>query len=240
MAGFQFKQFFVAHDRCGMKVGTDSILLGAWAEVRQVRSVLDMGCGSGLLALMLAQRLAVSAADYHICALEIDSAAAQQARENIDQSPWADRIELINQDLADYARQAKPHFDLIISNPPYFAQGVECGSHARQTARYTAGSQGHLDWLLKAQALLNPQGRIAFVLPYAEGETLLRQLHQTALYCSKRVEIITKTAKPPQRLLLEFRLLESAVQHAQITIYQADNQYHPEFIALTRDFYLKF
>lgn len=245
MAGFQFKQFFVAHDRCGMKVGTDSILLGAWVDIVHVRSVLDMGCGSGLLSLMLAQRLAVVADDYRICALEIEPVAARQAQDNIDRSPWANNIELINQDLNKYAQQAMTHFDLILSNPPYFSLGVACGSHERQVARYMADQNGHLLWLLNAENLLNPQGKIAFVLPYLAGELVLQQLKQTALYCSKRIEVVTKMGKMPQRLLLEFALRSSAVEGenmetGEIVIYQPDNQYHADFIALTQDFYLMF
>ncbi|TNH05604.1 tRNA1(Val) (adenine(37)-N6)-methyltransferase [Testudinibacter sp. TR-2022] len=244
MSAFQFKQFAVAHDRCAMKVGTDSILLGAWAETAQVRSVLDIGCGSGLLALMLAQRLAQQGEDYHITALEIDSAAARQAAQNIRQSMWASQMEVINHDLFEYARQVKPHFDLIIANPPYFNGGVECRDAQRQTARYMA-QQGHLAWLLAAQGMLNPRGKIAWVLPYDMARSLQQQLSKTALYCAKWVEVITKQGKAPQRVLLEFRLLpESAVppqtERSEITIYQADNQYHPDFINLTKAFYLKF
>ncbi|TNH04855.1 methyltransferase [Testudinibacter sp. TR-2022] len=244
MSVFRFKQFAVAHDRCAMKVGTDSILLGAWAEIVQVRSLLDIGCGSGLLALMLAQRLAQQGEDYHITALEIDSVAARQAAQNVRQSMWAPRIEVINHDLFDYVRQVKPHFDLIIANPPYFHSGVECRDSQRQTARYIA-QQGHLAWLLAAQGMLNPRGKIAWVLPYDMARSLQQQLSKTALYCAKWVDVITKQGKAPQRVLLEFRLLpESAVkpqtERSEIMIYQADNQYHPDFINLTNAFYLKF
>ncbi|KGQ70336.1 tRNA (adenine-N6)-methyltransferase [Chelonobacter oris] len=240
MQPFQFKQFSVAHDRCAMKVGTDSILLGAWANIAQVRSVLDMGCGSGLLALMLAQRLAENNTNYRIAALEIDPAAAQQAQRNSRNSPWADKIDVVNQDLADYVLQARAHFDLIIANPPYFAQGVGCRNPERQTARYLGAAQGHLLWLSAAQDLLNSAGKIAFVLPYAAGENLLAQLDQTALYCTKKTAVITKHGKAAQRLLLEFGLIESEVAVDEIVVYQADNRYHPDFIALTRAFYLKF
>lgn len=227
-----------------MKVGTDSILLGAWAQIGQVRSVLDMGCGSGLLALMLAQRLAEKSIDYQISALELDPMAAQQAQQNVTQSPWAQWIDVLNQDLFAYAEAEKPHFDLIISNPPYFNIGVDCRDAERQTARYMA-ENGHLAWLLAAQNMLNPNGKIAWVLPYAMAQHLLQQLAQTALYCAKWCEVITKQGKAPQRVLLEFRLFDQIAVQAQterseIVIYQADNHYHPNFIALTKAFYLKF
>ena len=151
MAGFQFKQFSVRHDRCAMKVGTDSILLGAWANIDQVRSVLDMGCGSGLLALMIAQRLTQrlteSDSDYQITAIEIELNAAQQAKENAQQSPWAQRIRVVNRDLITFAANGQLRFDLIIANPPYFETGVDCRDDMRETARYINTSSGHLQWL---------------------------------------------------------------------------------------------
>ncbi|SMB90431.1 tRNA1Val (adenine37-N6)-methyltransferase [Pasteurella testudinis DSM 23072] len=249
MSGFQFKQFNVQHDHCAMKVGTDSILLGAWVALAQVRSVLDMGCGSGLLALMAAQRLSQHYAseqdkNYRISAIEIDPAAAQQAQQNVRRSKWADKIQVVQQDLTAFAADTNARFDLIVANPPYFAAGVACRDLTRQTARYATPENSHLHWLQLAQKMLNPNGRIAFVLPFEAAEQLLQQLEHTALCCTKRTEVITKQGKPPQRLLVEFRLAKSAVRpltvNEQITIYQRDNRYHQDFIDLTKAFYLKF
>lgn len=119
--GFTFKQFFVAHDRCAMKVGTDGILLGAWAPVAGVKRCLDIGSGSGLLALMLAQRTDDSVM---IDAVELESEAAAQAQENIAQSPWAERINIHTADIQQWITQQAARFDLIISNPPYYQQGL--------------------------------------------------------------------------------------------------------------------
>lgn len=132
--GFTFKQFFVAHDRCAMKVGTDGILLGAWAPVAGVKRCLDIGAGSGLLALMLAQRTDDSVM---IDAVELESEAAAQAQENINQSPWAERINVHTADILQWITQQTVRFDLIISNPPYYQQGVECATSQREQARYT-------------------------------------------------------------------------------------------------------
>ena len=144
--GFRFKQFQVNHDRCAMKVGTDGILLGAWADVTQAKQILDLGCGSGLIALMLAQR---SSAESKICAVEIDPAAAQQARENTLASPWKDKIQVYRQDIDSFCAQVESHFDLIVANPPYFEAGVACRDDERNTARYF--TQSHLHWLETAQ-----------------------------------------------------------------------------------------
>jgi tRNA1Val (adenine37-N6)-methyltransferase len=133
--GFTFKQFFVAHDRCAMKVGTDAILLGAWAPVAGVKRILDIGSGSGLIALMLAQR---TPSPVNIDAVELEPQAALQAQENVQQSPWPERIQIHQQDIADWAEQCDKRYSLIVSNPPYFAPGVACSTAARDSARATA------------------------------------------------------------------------------------------------------
>lgn len=132
--GFTFKQFFVAHDRCAMKVGTDGILLGAWAPVAGVKRITDIGTGSGLLALMLAQR---TDENVIIDAVELDVDAAQQAQENIAQSPWMHRVNVHTEDVQQWVPRQTVRFDLIISNPPYYEQGVECATPQREQARYT-------------------------------------------------------------------------------------------------------
>src|SRR5699024_1890948 len=132
--GFTFKQFFVAHDRCAMKVGTDGVLLGAWAPVDGVQSVLDIGSGSGLIALMLAQRNTKLRVD----AVELDSDAAVQAQGNFTESPWAERLHVINQDIVSYSQLHSVQYDLIVSNPPYFEPAVACRDEKRDQARYTA------------------------------------------------------------------------------------------------------
>ena len=128
---FQFKQFTVWHDQCAMKVGTDGVLLGAWASVERARRILDIGTGTGLVALMLAQR---SLLDAKIVALEIDEAAAGQARENVARSPWQERIEVVQADFKKYRSSDK--FDVIVSNPPYFVDSLECPDRQRAAARH--------------------------------------------------------------------------------------------------------
>ncbi|OOF36225.1 tRNA1(Val) (adenine(37)-N6)-methyltransferase [Rodentibacter heidelbergensis] len=232
MSRFTFKQFHINQQHCAMKVGTDSILLGAWADVEQAKKVLDMGCGSGLLALMLAQR---SSADCFISAVELDPNAAQQARENIAHSPWLERINLIQTDVRDFLHTTSETFDLIVANPPYFEQGVECKNEERSLARYT--KQSHLDWLNWAAERLSEKGKISFVLPYEAAKNLEKL---TALYCLKQTEIITKIGKSPQRMLITFSKQSQPFVHDKIVIYDEENRYTKEFIELTKDFYLKF
>lgn len=231
--GFTFKQFHINHDRCAMKVGTDGILLGAWADVTSARSVLDLGTGSGLIALMLAQR---SDENAEIHGVERDPAAAWQARENFNASPWAHRLHLHCADIADFARKCGQKFDNIVANPPYFSPGVNCRNHERDAARYTA-ALSHEEWLRIASSLLTEQGTIHFVLPAEQGKTLKKL---TALYCVRQCDVTTKQGKAPQRMLLSFMKRKKETEQSELTIYDEKNRYTLEFIQLTREFYLKF
>ena len=147
--GFQFQQFFVAHDRCAMKVNTDGILLGAIAVVHLVRSILVFCTCSGLVSLMLAQR---STADCQIIGVELDADAAMQARDNVRQSPWANRIEIVEQDVMQLALGYS--FDLIVSNPPYFPHSLASRSQQRDLARSAVNP--HIKWLAVANSCLSP------------------------------------------------------------------------------------
>ncbi|MDQ8590403.1 tRNA1(Val) (adenine(37)-N6)-methyltransferase, partial [Klebsiella aerogenes] len=132
--GFTFKQFFVAHDRCAMKVGTDGILLGAWAPIAQVKHVLDIGTGSGLLALMLAQRTANSV---QLDAVELDEEAATQARDNVAASNWPGRIAVYQAPIQQWQPQPPRRYELIVSNPPCFAECVPWPTSQREQTLYT-------------------------------------------------------------------------------------------------------
>ena len=128
MSGFTFKQFHINQDSCAMKVGTDSILLGAWTDVKHCKNILDMGSGTGLLALMLAQRTEEKC---QIQAVELDPIAAKQAQENINDSVWKNRIQLIQTDIQHFLQTTEQTFDLIVANPPYFEQGIACKNEGR-------------------------------------------------------------------------------------------------------------
>lgn len=231
--GFTFKQFHVKHDRCAMKVGTDGILLGAWADIAQADSILDLGTGTGLIALMLAQR---TRAEVQISAVELDADAFTQAQENVQASPWFEKIKLYHQDIKQFSQQCGQKFDLIVANPPYFTQGVQCASQARNLARYT-NEKTHSDWLDIAFNCLAPQGKIQFILLFEAGKTLQKP---TALYCIECCEVVTKQGKKPQLVLLTFSPTEQPCKESQFLIYDEHNRYHSDFIHLTKAFYLKF
>ncbi|MBA5238764.1 tRNA1(Val) (adenine(37)-N6)-methyltransferase [Pectobacterium aroidearum] len=232
--GFTFKQFFVAHDRCAMKVGTDGILLGAWAPLSSVTRILDIGSGSGLLALMLAQR---SDAHVRIDAVELDSAASQQAKENISASPWADRIAVYAEDIIDFADTRSADYSLIISNPPYFPPGIACGSAEREQARYTT-LLTHEALLRCAHQLLMPDGLFCVVLPVQVAEKFIPLALQHNWYVHQQLRVSEQEDKPAHRVLLALSRQEKECVNASLVIRDEERRYSTAFQQLTKDFYL--
>lgn len=232
--GFTFKQFFAAHDRCAMKVGTDGVLLGAWAPVIPAGRVLDIGTGCGLIALMLAQR---TGAGVVIEALELDEQAAAQAKENCARSPWPDRLRVINDDIVAYAGSASVRYDLIVSNPPYFPAGVPCRDNVRAQARYTE-TLNHEQLLSAAWRLLAPQGLFALVLPFTLGEHLIALARQHRWFLRYRCDVADQPGRPPHRLLLGFSPAAGECCRSTLRLREENRQYSAQYRDLTRDFYL--
>lgn len=230
--GFQFKQFFIAHDKCAMKVNTDGILLGAIADIRHKRQILDLGTGTGLVAIMLAQR---TDENTQISALELEPNAYRQAVENCRNSAFSHRLQVCPGDVLDYDFNRK--FDLIVSNPPYFSDSLASRSHERDLAR--AAIQSHLDWLLQARKWLAEQGEITFILPFDAAEKLLEQSKTSGLFCTKICKIITKQGQQAKRMILSFSAEKRPLTMQELVIYDADNHYTEAFKQLTKAFYLK-
>lgn len=233
--GFQFKQFSVYQDRCAMKVGTDGVLLGAWVDVANAKNTLDIGTGTGLIALMMAQR-SVSTL---ITAIEIDSEAACQATENVLNSPWKDRIEVVNADLLDF--NCSKRYDVIVSNPPYFSQSLPSPNKQRTLARHN----DHLTYsalIQKVATLLSENGRFSVIIPYDHKDEFIQLASQSRLYLQRIVAVKTTPTSVFRRVLLEFSFVESIVEQLKVEellIERERHQYSIEYINLTKDFYLK-
>ncbi len=233
-AGFQCKKFYVAHDQCAMKVGTDGLLLGAFAPVPPPGSaILDIGTGSGLISLMLAQRTAGANA---IDAAELDSAAAQQAAANVANSPWPGSIRLIKGDILTY--QTDKRYRLIVSNPPFFQQAVPARDAKRHQARHS-DSLPFAALLHKAAELLADNGCFSLILPVTSAEPFMALALQHGWFLAQQCAVRTTPAKPVQRLLLSWQREAGRCQHSQLTI-QNSHGYTPEYKQLLRDFYLAF
>lgn len=228
---FSFKQFTVYHDRCAMKVGTDGVLLGAWTDVMSARHILDIGTGTGLISLMLAQR-----SDALIKAIDIDPDAVEQARGNAAASPWKDRIEVEQQDVCRYTTDIC--FDVIVSNPPYFVNSLKSPDGQRNTARHTDGLD--FEKLVGAAArMLHPEGAFSVIIP-ADGMELFQEIAAShKLHLSRRTMIHTKPDAEPKRVLLAFKPCPGSCINNCLTIELARHVYSDEYIALTKDFYLR-
>ena len=230
---FSFKRFTVWHDQCAMKVGTDGALLGAWATVSpQDRFVLDIGTGSGLIALMLAQR-----SEALIDAIDIDGPACQQAATNVARSPFAGRIEVHHCPLSNYQSKERK-YDLIVSNPPYFIQSLRCPDATRSQARH-ADSLSLPTLLRESLRLLASTGRLALVLPFDQRAILLEEADRTGLHLLRETQVSTRQGTPPKRLLVELGKRIVTPVCSQLAIEDEAHRYTPEFIALEQPFYLK-
>lgn len=230
---FQFKKFTVWHDRCAMKVGTDGVLLGAWADTQEVGRMLDVGTGTGLIALMAAQRSTAS-----IDAIDIDEAACLQAVENVRNSPFAGRISVLPTSLAAYRRATVARYDLIVSNPPYFTDSLKCPDTQRALARHTDSLPLH-ELVRDCQALLTGNGRLALILPYDQKDHLLKCCVEERLFVSKETAVIPLPGARPKRYLVELSRIPVAIPvTTSLTIEIERHRYTSEFIHLVKPFYL--
>ena len=215
-----------------MKVGTDGVLLGAWApECIAGGRILDIGTGTGVMAIMAAQRNPSA----RIVGVEIDDMSALQARENAEASPWADRVEIVNADIRSY--EAAAPFDLVISNPPYFVDSLKSPDSGRTTARHTV-SLDFGELMSAVERLLAPDGRFAVIVP---AEAVSRVVASGCLAWRRRCDVRSKPSAGPIRTMMEFAAgYCGAPEFSELTIGDGKGGYTAEYVALTRDFYLKF
>ncbi|MDE6623551.1 MAG: methyltransferase [Alistipes sp.] len=232
---FRFKQFAICQECSPMKVGTDGVLLGAWTSAGpEVRRILDIGTGTGLIALMMAQRVP----DAEITGVDVEPVA--EARANADASPWGARIRFEQCPVQEFAA-AEP-FDLIVSNPPFFVDSLVCPDAGRTAARH-AVLLPYADLCASVVRLLAPDGRFAAVLPVAEAARFLA-IARGRLRLVRRTDVRTTPRRAPKRVLLEFAHAATdaaAPVCSELVIGTGEHEcYTPEYRALTRDFYLKF
>jgi len=236
MSSFQFKQFTIQQDKCAMKVGTDGVLIGAWAPVNhQPYSILDIGAGTGLIALMLAQRSNAEQID----ALEIDDAAFEQATDNFENSPWADRLFCYHAGLHEFMEEPEDEYDLIVSNPPFYSEAFFSGDEQRDKARFTA-SLPFEDLVEAAALLLSEDGIFAVILPFKEEEKFIALAKEFDLFPVKITRVKGTPSSETKRSLLAFsRDVTITPLEDELIIEITRHTYTPEYIALTNDFYLK-
>ena len=219
-----------------MKVGTDGVLLGSWTPINNNPfSILDIGAGTGIIALMLAQRSHAEQID----ALEIDEDAYEQAVENFENSPWGDRLFCFHAGLDEFVEEPEDEYDLIVSNPPFYAEDYRSNSEQRDLARFQDAMP--FDELIEAAALLlSENGIFAVIIPHKEEENFLALAAPYELYPLKITRVKGTPTTEIKRSLLAFSRNENLnFPVDELIIETARHQYTPEYITLTKDFYLK-
>ncbi|WP_348799102.1 tRNA1(Val) (adenine(37)-N6)-methyltransferase [Flavobacterium adhaerens] len=236
MSKFQFKQFTIEQDRCAMKIGTDGVLLGAWTPIENNPfNILDIGTGTGIIALMLAQRSHAEQID----ALEIDDAAYEQATDNFENSPWNDRLFCFHAGLDEFVEEPEDKYDLILSNPPFYSEDYKTDNEQRDLARFQDAMP--FDELIEAAALLlSENGVFSVIIPFKEEENFLSLTKEYELYPLKITRVKGTPTSEIKRSLLAFcRNEKTDFPIDELIIETKRHHYTTEYIALTKDFYLK-
>lgn len=232
---FQFKQFTINQDRCAMKVGTDGVLLGAWAPIdNQPFSVLDIGAGTGILSLMLAQRTNAEQID----AIEIDENAYEQCVENFEESPWSDRLFCFHAGLDEFMEEPEDLYDLIVSNPPFYSEDYKTENEQRDLARFQ-DALPFSDLIEAAHLLLSENGVFAVIIPFKEEQRFIDLAKDFDLFPFKITRVKGTPTTETKRSLIAFSFAEKTTETNELIIETARHQYTDDYIALTKDFYLK-
>ena len=232
---FQFKQFKIHQDQAAMKVGTDGVLLGAWTQISDtVNSILDIGSGTGLISLMMAQRSYVE----NIDAVELNEEAYIQTVENFEQSDWGDRLFCYHASFQEFANEVDEKYDLIISNPPFYTSTYKELSEDRAMARHSE-SLTYKELLKGASKLLSKQGSCAFIIPHDEEVNFINVAGKYNLYPNKITRVRGTESSLIKRSLLQFSFYEKSIEIDELVIEIDRHIYTQEYIELVQDFYLK-
>ena len=232
---FKFKQFTIDQDKCAMKIGTDGILLGAWTPVSDnTISILDIGAGTGILSLMLAQRSNAQ----NIEAIEIDADAYEQCAENFENSNWADRLFCYHASLLEFVEEVDDKFDLIICNPPFYSEDYKTENESRDLARFNDAMP--FEHLVFAVAnLLSSNGIFSIIIPNKEEEKFIDLASKYKLFSNRILRVKGNPKSEIKRNLLEFSFTKNETHTSELIIETARHQYTDDYIQLTKDFYLK-
>lgn len=234
---FKFKQFEIFHDKCAMKVGTDGVLLGAWVSVSDCNKILDVGTGTGLIAMMIAQRNRTA----KICAIEIDNDASLQAIENVSRSDFASQISILNVPFNDFVNQTDQIFDHIVCNPPYFSKSLHSPNYARTRARHNI-DLSVIELIENSKTIMHPSSKLSVVFPFQEWDLVEKSIKENNWKISRRLDVFSTTkSQQPKRILLELTAINNLIVPVfeSLCIEKERHVYTEEYIGLTKDFYLK-
>ncbi len=233
---FRFKQFEVRQDLCTMKVNSDGVLLGAWANVDGADSILDIGAGSGVVGLMLAQKRP----DASIVGVEIDDCSCRQAEINFDNSPWSKNLSVVESGIQEYGKNTDRKFDHIVSNPPFFSGGTLSDNQPKNIVRHTV-KMSHGDLLLAIRRLLADDGRCSIILPILEGMRFIEIVERYSFFITRRTLMRPRVDKPLERILFEFsKKQHPEVDEVELVMYKGNSkEYTDDYKAITKEYYLK-
>ena len=232
---FIFKNFTVKQDKCAMKIGTDGVLLGAWTSIdKNPFSILDIGAGTGVLALMFAQRSDAEVID----ALEIDDHAYEQCVENFENSDWSDRLFCYHASLEEFVEEIEDTYDLIVCNPPFYSEDYKTENTQRDLARFQdAMPFEHL--LESVSQLLSDEGIFSVIIPFKEEQNFIELAKKANLFPNRILNIKGNSTSKIKRSLMEFSFIKKDLEIENLIIETERHQYTEDYINLTKDFYLK-
>ena len=238
MKPFRFKEFTIHQDKSAMKIGTDAVLLGAWCSINHYPdTVLDVGSGTGIIGLMLAQRTNAMTVD----AVEIDEAAYEQTVENFEQSDWGDRLFCYNASFQEFAQELSEEedvYELIVANPPFYTDTYETENNSRNKARFTS-SLSFQDLLIGVKSILAENGLFSVIIPCKEEANFVALAEEIGLFLTRVCRVKGNEKSEIVRSLLEFSFITKDIQEEQLVIEKERHQYFDAYIDLTKDFYLK-
>jgi len=233
---FAFKKFSVNQDKTAMKIGTDAVLLGAWCPIdNHPNTILDIGTGSGIIALMLAQRTEAQQID----ALEIEENAYEQAVDNFENSPWSDRLFCFHAGLDEFVDDPEVEYDLIVSNPPFYVEDYKTSNAQRDLARFQ-DAMPFEDLVAAVDLLLSENGVFAVIIPFKEEERFIDLCAEMELFPTKITRVKGAHNRPIVRSLMAFKRFELTTLTADELVIEINrHEYTDAYIELTKDFYLK-
>lgn len=232
---FKFKEFTIHQEKCAMKIGTDGVLLGAWASLtHSPNSILDIGTGTGVIVLQLAQRSNAELID----ALELDANAYEQAVENFENSDWGDRLFCYHASLQEFAEEIDESYDLIVSNPPFYNDAYKTDDTARNNARFTS-SLSFDELVDSVSKLLSDTGIFSVIIPFKEENNFVKLAKEKNLYPARICRVRGTPNSATKRSLLEFSFHKCEPTIKELIIETSRHQYTKEYISLVKDFYLK-
>jgi len=229
---FKFKQFTIWHDKTAMKVGTDGVLLGAWTQNNNPKKILDIGTGTGLIAIMIAQRI-----DAEITAIELDTDAYLQAKQNTRLCKWKNKISVKNISFQEFYQENKINFDLIVCNPPFFENSLKSPNKQRQLSRHTNWLP--FEVLIEGVAqIISDKGIFSLILPVQSEEKFQNLCKEKSLFCTRKTVVKPNYSKKSKRILLEFSKNRIETKITTLVIEKERHNYTNEYKKLTEEFYL--